>query len=139
MNPNNPNNANNNQTSNPNVRVINVDDINQYQAVHQQVEENAKNNISTVIYDNTPMTQERAAALMNRMVRRAGIVSGNEGAEEVRKIMGNAIDSQFGESVSDNEGNSSEEERSFSNRISNLNGRGGRNPSGRGGRGGGRF
>jgi len=79
------------------------------------------------------MSQERVNALMNRLARRAGQVNGPEVAEEVRKMMGNAMVEEFGDAGSDNEGNSSEEEREYNNRTGGNGGRG--NGGGRGGRG----
>ena len=86
----------------------------------------------------TLMSQERVTALMNRFVGRAGQLNGPAAAEEVRRIMGNAMVEQFGDAGSDNEGNSSEEEREYNSRTGgNGGGRGGRGNggSGRGGRG----
>jgi hypothetical protein len=87
---------------------------------------------------NYEMSQERVTALMNRLTGVAGKVNGSAAAEEVRRIMGNAMAEQFGDAGSDNEGNSSEEERGYNSRTGgNGGGRGGRGNggSGRGGRG----
>ena len=131
-----------NPNSNPNPNNLTVRHAKSLEeateAVRLAEEEALKIGQSSVTFVNYEVSQERATALMNRLTGVAGQVNGSAAAEEVRKIMGNATAEQFGDAGSDNEGNSSEEERGYNSRTGgNGGGRGGRGNggSGRGGRG----
>lgn len=129
------NNSNNNQNNNPNpnITIRHAHSLVEAQNAMRQAEEEAlKEGRSTITHVNYEPSQSDVASLMNRLARRAGINSGSESADEVRKIIGNAMIERFGEVGSDNEGNSSEEEREYQSRI------GGRGNGGRGGNNGGR-
>ena len=132
-----------NPNSNPNPNNLTVRHANSLEeaieAGRLAEEEALKIGQSSVTFVNYEMSQERVTALMNRLTGRAGQVNGTAAAEEVRIIMGNAMVEKFGDAGSDNEGNSSEEEREYNNRTSgNVGGRGGRGNGGRGNGGSGR-
>ena len=123
--------------ANPNhLRVRHANSLEEARAAELLSEEEAKTGQSSVTFVNYEMSQDRVTALMNRFARIAGQVNGTQAAEEVRKIMGNAMAEEFGNAGSDDEGNSSEEERDHQNRIGRNGGRG--DGGGRGGRKGGR-
>ena len=84
---------------------------------------------------------ERAAALMNRLTRRAMEVGGAPAANETREGFSKAIMDRHGITVTDDEGSSSDDERRPSHQASitrNRNTNGGRGGAGGGGAGGGR-
>lgn len=119
------NNPTNQGAPNPNIRVHHVNSLEEAEEARKKADEDAQNGISSITYVNYEMSQERVNALMNRLARRAALVNGTQAGEEVRKIMGDAMMNTFGDAGSDNEGNSSEEERDYRNRIGGGRGNGG--------------